>query len=222
MGDEFLHRLSLDEVNGLACSFAVHEVTHVNAAFVDKQIQNVLVFQHVLDKTGCGLCECPVVIGIIGRIVEQVDGIVVILTTIESESEVGILDDETPDFRQARLCVIVVGTPENDVVAWEVDIAVEEVHNHDIQIFADIHPLLVFSLGMALLAIEGLEGVIECGIFATFKFLDKLVNATYLLVRDFYHVDVLKTIVVAVDIVFVRTLTNVQHTHIFTIDVEYG
>ena len=75
---------------------------------------------------------------------------------------------------------------------------------------------------MALLAIEGLEGVIEGGVFATFKFLDKLVNATYLLVRDFHHVDVLQIVVVAVDVVLVRTLTDVQHTHVFTVDVENG
>ena len=171
MGNKFLHSLGLDDVNRLACSLAVHEVTHVNTALVDEHIKNVFIFQHILDKTGSRLCKGPVVVGIIGGIIEQVDGVVVILTTIESKSEVGILDDETPDFRQARLCVIVVGPPEHDVIAREVDIAVEEVHDHDIQIFADIHPLLVFSLGMALLAIEGLEGVIECFIFTTLEFL---------------------------------------------------
>ena len=222
MGNEFVHRLSLDDVNDFACSFSIHEVTHVNTTFVDEHLAQLWIFHHIPEKTGCRFCVCPSFTLVLFGMIEHINGVKVVFSIIESESEVGILDDETPDFRQARLCVIVVGTPENDVVAWEVDIAVEEVHNHDIQIFADIHPLLVFGLGMALLAIEGLEGVIECGIFATFKFLDKLVNATYLLVRDFYHVDVLKTIVVAVDIVFVRTLTDVQHAHVFTIDVEYG
>ena len=211
VGNKFLHRLSLDEVNGLACSLAVHEVTHVNAALVDEQIQNILIFQHVLDKPRGRLCECPGSVRNV-RIINQVDGVVGItcfIPSVESESEVGILNYETPDFGQARLCVVVIGTPENEVVAREVDITIEEVHNHDIQIFADIHPLLVFGLGMALLAIESLEGIIECGVFAPFEFLDKQILTIFLFVRDFHHVDVLKTIVVAVDIILVRTLTDV-------------
>ena len=39
---------------------------------------------------------------------------------------------------------------------------------------------------------------------------------------DFYHVDILKTIVVAVDVVGIRAFTDVEHTHVFTIDIEYG
>ena len=74
---------------------------------------------------------------------------------------------------------------------------------------------------MAFHAIERLEVIIEF-VVAFLDFLFKQINVVDLLVRDFNHVKVLKTIVVAVDVVSVRTLANVQHAHVLTIDVEHG
>ena len=74
---------------------------------------------------------------------------------------------------------------------------------------------------MALLAIESLEGLVEVG--CTFlELLFEHILIINLLVRDFNDVDVLKTVVVAVDIVLVGTLTDVQHAHILAVDVEHG
>ena len=38
----------------------------------------------------------------------------------------------------------------------------------------------------------------------------------------FKHVEVLKAIVVGVDIILVATLADIQHTHIFAIEIENG
>ena len=100
MGNELLHRLGLDELYRLASTLAVHEVTHEDAALVDEQVQQISVFQHVLDKTRCRLGKCPVVVLVFAGIVEQVDGVVVILATVESQSEVGILHDDAESLGQ--------------------------------------------------------------------------------------------------------------------------
>ena len=72
---------------------------------------------------------------------------------------------------------------------------------------------------MSLFAVEILESIVE--IIATFlQLLDEHILAVLLLMRDLNHVEVLKTVVIAVDIVFVGTLADIQHTHILTVDVE--
>ena len=154
-------------------------------------------------------------------IVQQVNHVVGVLLAIESESEVGVLDDYTESLRQTGFRIVIVGAPEYGVVARPVVIAIEEVHHCNIQVFADIQPLLVFCQGVALLAIEGLESVIEIdGAFLQFLF--KLVYIINFLVADFNHVEIFQTTIVAVDVIFVRTLTDVQHAHVLAIDVKYG
>ena len=161
MGYELLHGLLLDEVYRFSCALAVHEVAHVDAALVDEQVADVNILQHVFQQTGRRLAVGPGITRMILRMVQQVNHVVVVLLAIESQSKVGILDDDTPALGQARLCVVVVGTPEDSVVTWPVVIAIEEVHSCYGQIFIDVNPLLVFSLAMALLAIEGLELIVE-------------------------------------------------------------
>ena len=221
VGYEFLHGFSLNDVNHFASTCTIHEIAHEDTALVDEHVQDVRGFQHVLQQTGSWLCVSPSVTGMLAGIVQQVNHVVGVLLAIESESEVGVLDDYTESLRQTGFCVVVVGAPEHGVVARPVVIAIEEVHHCNIQVFADIQPLLVFCQGVALLAIEGLESVIEIdGAFLQFLF--KLVYIINFLVADFNHVEIFQTTIVAVDVIFVRTLTDVQHAHVLAIDVKYG
>ena len=221
MGNEFLHGLGLDEIYRFSCSLAVHEVAHVDTALVDEHLQDVRIFEHVLDKACSGFGKGPVVVGIILRMVEQVDGVIVVLTTVESESKVGILHNEAPSLWKIYFCVI-VGTPEYDIVAREVDIAVEEVHHHHVQILADVHPFLIFSQGMTFLAVEVLEFVIEFVVAFLQLLNEQVIVVNIFFVSKLNLVNILKTVVVTVDIVFVGTLADVEHAHIFAVDVEHG
>ena len=74
---------------------------------------------------------------------------------------------------------------------------------------------------MAFLTVEALEFIIE-NIITFLQFLNKQIYATLLFMSDFHHVDVLESVVVAVDVVLVRALADVEHTHILTVDVEHG
>ena len=74
---------------------------------------------------------------------------------------------------------------------------------------------------MTLLTVEILEGLIE-DIVAFLQLLDEQVLVSLFLMRDLNLVHILKTVVVTVDIVFVGTLTDVEHTHILAVDVENG
>ena len=74
---------------------------------------------------------------------------------------------------------------------------------------------------MTLLTVEILEGLVE-DIVAFLQLLDEQVLVSLLLMGDLNLVHILKTVVVTVDIVLVGTLTDVEHTHIFAVDVENG
>ena len=161
MSNELLHSLVLDEVDDFACTLAIHEVAHKDAALVDEQVADVFILQHILQQSGGRLCVGPGVTRMVLRMIQQVNHVVVVLLAIESQSEVGILNDDAPNLGKTRFCVIVIGAPEDGVVAWPVVIAIEEIHHGYVQIFVNVNPLFVFCLGMALLAIEGLELVVE-------------------------------------------------------------
>ena len=74
---------------------------------------------------------------------------------------------------------------------------------------------------MVLLAVEGLEGIVEL-IAAFLQLLDKQILIILLLMRDLNHVEVLQTIVITVDIILVGTLADVEHAHICAVDVEHS
>ena len=74
---------------------------------------------------------------------------------------------------------------------------------------------------MALLAVERFEGFVE--IIGTFlQLLDEIVTIAVFLMGNLNEVNVLQTVVVAVDVILVGALTDIQHTHILTIDIEHG
>ena len=161
MSHELIQCFSLDGFNNLTCSLSVHKVTHVNTALVDEQIKDVRVFEHVLDKACGRFGKGPFIAWMIVRIIEQVDHVVSIRLVIESKSEVGVLGDDAPTTS------IRTGTPEYGIVARPVVIAIKEVHDRDVQIFAYVQPFLVFCQGvnhiliriLFLLAVEGLKGI---------------------------------------------------------------
>ena len=87
--------------------------------------------------------------------------------------------------------------------------------------------MLVFCQAVNfLLAVEALKAVIECCVFASLEFLDKQVCGHivhfYLFMANLNHIDILKAIVVAIDVVLVRALADVEHAHILTVDVEHS
>ena len=221
VGHELVHGLGLDEVDDGAGALGVHEVTHEDAALVQEQGQQLRVLQHVADESRGGFAEGPGAAGVRLGMVEEVDGVVVVGAAVEPESEVGVLDDGAPDLGQSRVLVVVVGAPEDEVVAGEVDVAVEEVGYHDVQVLVHVQPLLVFGPGVALLAVEGLEVVVEVA-GAGLQLLDEVVDAVHLLVRNLHHVDVLQAVVVAVDVVVVGALADVEHAHVLAVDVDHG
>ena len=222
MGHKLIQSFFQDSIHDSTCSLGIHEVARINTALVDEHLQHFRILHHVPEQTGSWFGESPRVTVIPG-IVNHVDGVggtAGFTKIVETKSEVCILDNRTESLRQIYFRIF-VGAPEHDVVAREVDIAVEEVQNHHVQILADINPLLVFSLGMTLLTVEILEGLIE-DIVAFLQLLDEQVLVSLFLMRDLNLVHILKTVVVTVDIVFVGTLTDVEHTHIFAVDVENG
>ena len=153
-------------------------------------------------------------------VIEQIDGIVIRFPAIETKSEIGILHDEAPSLRKIYFCII-IRTPEHDIVAGEVDVAVEKVHHHDVQILTDVHPFLVLSQGMAFLAVEFLESLVK-DIVAFLQFLDEQILIVLPFMGNLNLVNILKTVVVAIDIVFVRALTDIQHTHVLAVDIEHS
>ena len=161
VGYEFVHGFFHDKVNDFASTLTVHEVAHEDAALVNEQVADGFILQHILQQTGGRLGEGPCITTVIASVVKQLNSVVVVLSVIKSESEVGILDNHTESLGQFRFRVVIVGAPQYGVVAWPVDIAIEEVHSCYVQVFADIQPLLVFCQSVALLAIELLEGFIE-------------------------------------------------------------
>ena len=100
MGNELFHSLRLDEVYRGTCSLAVHEVTHEDAALVDEHRPYLFVLHHVLEEARGGFCAGPVVIWMVVGVVEQVDGVVVVLTAIEPQSEVSILQNDAESLGQ--------------------------------------------------------------------------------------------------------------------------
>ena len=100
MGHELVHGLGLDEVDDFAGTFGVHEVAHEDAALVQEQGQQFRVLHHVAEEPRGLLAEGPGAAGVRLGMVDEVDGVVVVGAAIESESEVGVLDDGAPYLGQ--------------------------------------------------------------------------------------------------------------------------
>ena len=98
-------------------------------------------------------------------------------------------------------------TPKHIVVARIVEIVEVHVHDGYTQILLPIHPLGIFCQCMPLLFVELFEGI-------------EVINSTLFQFFVFYQVDILKSVVVGNDVVLVCTLTDVQHSPIFTVDIH--
>ena len=142
-------------------------------------------------------------------VVKPGNGIVIGGMPIESQSKVGILGNPAP------LAVCSTGTPHDDIVAWEIAIAVIEIHQHEVGKFTAIHPLLIFCQTMTCLLIECLELVVV------------FLVAFFQVPPVFYHIDVFQSLalriyVVRIDVVLVGALPDVKHTLIDTILEDDG
>ena len=74
---------------------------------------------------------------------------------------------------------------------------------------------------MTLLAVEILESLVEF-VITLLQLLDEHILVVLLFMSNLNLVNILKTVVVTVDIVLVGTLADVEHTHILTVDIENG
>ena len=74
---------------------------------------------------------------------------------------------------------------------------------------------------MAFLAVEFLESLVK-DIVAFLQLLDEQILIVLLFMGNLNLVNILKTVVVAIDIVFVRALTDIQHTHVLAVDIEHS
>ena len=75
---------------------------------------------------------------------------------------------------------------------------------------------------MTFLTVEVLEFVIEFVVAFLQLLNEQVIVVNIFFVSKLNLVNILKTVVVTVDIVFVRTLADVEHAHVFAVDVEHG
>ena len=186
------------------CTALVEPVAHIDGGTIDKLALEVGIFHQSAEQTSVVVLVCPISTFIIVGVVKPLDGIVAGRDSIQSQSEIRVLHNPAPTP------VFTARSPHHDVIAGEVAVVIVEVDKHKIKELHRVHPLVVFGKGMSVFTIELLEGiiVIPCALLQ--------------FPPVFKHVEVLKAIVVGVDIILVATLADIQHTHIFAIEIENG
>ena len=113
--------------------------------------------------------------------------------TLISHSIVHILGYPTP---ATSFCS---GTPCNDVATREVEIAVEEIHHHEVHKLMTVHPFLVFSHRVPVLMIESRKLV-------------PIVHVAFLdVIPVLNQVKVFQTVVISIDIILLCSLADVEH-----------
>ena len=100
-------------------------------------------------------------------------------------------------------------TPHNDITTGEVEVDVVHIHDHHVRKLPTVHPILVFSHRMAAHIIEGLK-LLQFHIVTLFQIIPVL-----------KQINILKAVIIGVDIIFLCSLTKVQHTIVFAVDIDY-
>ena len=137
-------------------------------------------------------------------VVEPFKGFIGSCRTIKPKSEVRIFSPPSPS---ASFCA---WSPPYDVIAGKVLIIVEKIHDHQVDILLAIHPCFIFCQGMSMFLIERLEAV-EMFPIAFFQF-----------PSVFYHINILQSLIVGIDIIFVASFTDVEHTVVLSVDIDNG
>ena len=183
----------------------VHEVAGIDAGSVNELALEVLILHQAPEQTGAFIAVgSPVVVAIEGRVVEPLEYFIAGAAVVESQSEVGVLQHKAP------FATIGLRTPHHEVVTGSIQVDVVEVRQHDVDKFLPVHALGIFCQRVSMGSVECLELV-------------EAVHGTFLqLVPVLYHVDILQFVIVVVDVVLVRTLADVQHARILSVDVDNG
>ena len=124
------------------------------------------------------------------------------LVVIEAQGVVYILGDPAP------AAVVGTGAPHHIVVAGEVQVAEVDVHRHDVEILLPVDPLDILLEGVALLLVEGSEGVVEVA-GALFQF------------AVLGEVDVFQP-VVGGDVDLVGAFADVEDAVVLAVDIDDG
>ena len=215
MLDNLTLRKVFHRIPNLVCASGIHEVTHVNSAVVDELAIEVRVSHQVAEEQ-CGFRGVsPCVARVIVVIVNPFNGVIVRVTSVKAESKVGILGHPAP------ASAIIGGSPYDDIVAREVEVAIVEVHGHDVDVLIDVHDFIVFGHCVARRAIELLEFVVSVP-SSSFQLLSHRVDIIDFFMHDFNHVDIFQTIIVGIDVVVVRALANVEHALVGSVEIDDG
>ena len=189
----------------------VKEITHVDAETVNKLAFEILILHNVPEHLGrlFGNREVGTFVQIpISWVVPLFYNLMIVtarfscITIIESHRVVNILGYPAP------FPALGSWSPENIIVAWIVEIVEVHVHYGNAQVFFPIHNLCVFCKSVAMSVAKGFKFVVII-VCAFFQFV--VLN----------EVNILQTIVVGNDIVVISSLTNVKHSPVFTIDINY-
>ena len=132
--DHFHHRIP----NGPNATL-VQEVAHIDGGTVEEQPAEISIVHQVTEQTGMLTTIGPVCTGIIVLVVNPGNGIVIGRMAIKTETEVGIFGNKTPT------ATLGTRSPKDGVIAWEIAVAIVEVHNHQISKLGAVHPLLILG-----------------------------------------------------------------------------
>ena len=137
-------------------------------------------------------------------VVNPGNGIVIRGMSIESQTKIRILGYKTP----TTICC--TWSPKNDIVTRKVTITKIEVHNHQVGKLRAVHPLFILGHGMPCLHIKSLETVVVLPV------------ALFQVIPILYHVNILQLVVVGIDIILIRTFTNIENSLIHSILKYYS
>ena len=199
VANQIVHRLPY-----LPSAVEVHEIANIDSATVDELTTEALILHQSAKQARVLIPVGPGIVFVIVRVIQPLDGIVAHTASIETQSEVGILDNDTPS---TALCLRL---PPHYIVAREVEIAEEEIEYHDIHKLPDIHYLVVFLIAVAMSLIEIHES------------LPLVIVAFLQFIPVFDHVDVFETVVVGIDIVLVASLANIENSLVLAVEEEDG
>ena len=106
------------------CTLLVQEVAHVDGGAVDELTAEIGILHQSAEQPSVLGFVSPCAVGVMVRIIDPFDGVIIRAAPIQPQSEVGVLGNPAP------LAVLRSGTPDDVVVAREVQVAVVQILNH--------------------------------------------------------------------------------------------